>query len=199
MLPVDAPLSSSRGLSLMVDVFAAQQARQLDSRIASLAFAAAPSSRGAGTSGLTCAYEWRFAMRLREYPNRFVTGAYILHTGFEKWRADEATAKAVHGMAAGAYPIFKDLDPSKFLRLLAAGEIVVGTALLAPVVPTAVAGAALTGFSGALVGLYARTPGMRKEGSIWPTPQGIGLSKDSWLLAIGLALLADSCSRRRSG
>jgi hypothetical protein len=119
-----------------------------------------------------------------------------LHTGLEKWRGDEKTAEAVHGMAAGAYPVFKELSPTKFLRLLAAGEIAVGAALLTPVVPTAVAGAALTGFSGALVGLYGRTPGMRKEGSIWPTPQGIGLSKDSWLLAIGLGLLADACSQR---
>jgi uncharacterized membrane protein YphA (DoxX/SURF4 family) len=127
-----------------------------------------------------------------------ITGAFILHTGLEKWRGDEKTAEAVHGMAAGAYPVFKELSPSRFLRLLAVGEIAVGAALLTPAVPTAVAGAALTGFSGALVGLYGRTPGMRKEGSIWPTPQGIGLSKDTWLLAIGLSLLADGCSRRRS-
>jgi uncharacterized membrane protein YphA (DoxX/SURF4 family) len=137
-------------------------------------------------------------MRFREYPIRFVTGAYILHSGLEKWHGDEPTAEAVHGMAAGVYPIFKDLGPPKFLRLLAAGEIAVGTALLSPWVPTAAAGAALTGFAGALVGLYARTHGMRKEGSIWPTPQGIGLSKDAWLLAIGLALVFDAVSRRRS-
>ncbi|GFH69210.1 hypothetical protein Srut_57240 [Streptomyces rutgersensis] len=36
--------------------------------------------------------------------------------------------------------------------------------------------------------VYAQTPGLRKEGSVWPTPDGIGVSKDSWLLAIGLAL-----------
>jgi len=137
-------------------------------------------------------------MSLRGFPTRFITGAYILHTGLEKWRGDEKTAEAVHGMAAGAYPVFKELSPARFLRLLAAGEIAVGAALLTPMVPTAFAGAALTGFSGALVGLYGRTPGMRKEGSVWPTPQGIGLSKDSWLLAIGLSLLADACSSRRS-
>jgi uncharacterized membrane protein YphA (DoxX/SURF4 family) len=137
-------------------------------------------------------------MSLRGFPTRFVTGAYILHTGLEKWRGDEKTAEAVHGMATGAYPVFKELSPQRFLRLLAAGEIAVGAALLTPMVPTAVAGAALTGFSGALVGLYGRTPGMRKEGSIWPTPQGTGLSKDSWLLAIGLGLLVDACSQRLS-
>jgi len=137
-------------------------------------------------------------MSIRGFPARLVTGAYILHTGLEKWRGDEKTAEAVHGMAAGAYPVFKELSPERFLKLLAVGEIAVGAALLTPMVSTAVAGAALTGFSGALVGLYGRTPGMHKEGSVWPTPQGIGLSKDSWLLAIGLGLLVDALSQRRS-
>ena len=136
-------------------------------------------------------------MRLSHIPLRLVTGAYILHAGIQKWSADEDTAKAIHGMAAGAYPVFASLEPSRFLRLLAVGEMGTGAALLAPTVSTAKAGAALTGFSGALLGLYAKTPGMRKPGSIWPSPQGTAVSKDSWLLAIGLALLADSLTGRR--
>jgi uncharacterized membrane protein YphA (DoxX/SURF4 family) len=135
-------------------------------------------------------------MKLRELPVRVVTGGYILHAGLDKWRGDEATAEAVHGMAAGAYPILKRLTPTCFLRLLAAGEIATGAALLAPVVPTAAAGAALVGFSGALMGLYARTPGLRKPGSVWPTQRGIAISKDVWMLGIGLGLLADSWSTR---
>ncbi len=90
----------------------------------------------------------------------------------------------------------KSLPPNRFTRLLAASEIAIGAALLAPVVPAAVAGAALTGFSGALLGLYVRTPGLRKPGSVWPTHQGIGISKDIWMLGIGLGLLAGSCGRR---
>ena len=38
---------------------------------------------------------------------------------------------------------------------------------------------------------------MRKPGSIWPTQQGTAISKDSWLLAIGLALLIDGLTGRR--
>jgi hypothetical protein len=89
------------------------------------------------------------------------------------------------------------MPPTRFLRLLAAGEIATGGVLLAPMVSTAKAGAALTGFSGALLGLYAKTPGMRKPGSIWPTQQGTAISKDSWLLAIGLALLVDGLTGHR--
>ena len=137
-------------------------------------------------------------MKLRDLPTRLVTGGYILHSGLEKWRADDTTAEAIHGMASGAYPMLKSMPPNRFLRLLAVGEIAVGAALLTPVIPAAAAGAALTGFSGALIGLYARTPGLRKPGSVWPTHQGIAISKDVWMLGIGIGLLAGSCSTRRS-
>ncbi|HEY5251186.1 MAG TPA: hypothetical protein VIJ09_05980 [Acidimicrobiales bacterium] len=136
-------------------------------------------------------------MKLSHIPLRLISGAYILHAGIGKWSGDEDTAKAIHGMASGAYPVFASMEPTRFLRLLAAGEIGTGAALLVPMVSTAKAGAALTGFSGALLGLYAKTPAMRKPGSIWPSQQGTAVSKDSWLLAIGLALLVDSLTGRR--
>ncbi|HEY9557391.1 MAG TPA: hypothetical protein VIR58_11695 [Acidimicrobiales bacterium] len=126
----------------------------------------------------------------RDMPARIATGAFILHAGWEKWRGDEETAKGIHGMAVGTYPFLKDMEPTRFLKLLAAAEIGVGTALLAPFVPSRLAGTALTGFGTGLLGLYARTPGLRREGSIWPTQSGIGISKDSWLVGIGLSLMA---------
>ncbi|HUY49882.1 MAG TPA: DoxX family membrane protein [Streptosporangiaceae bacterium] len=99
-------------------------------------------------------------MKLHQLPGRVVTGAFILHSGLGKWRGDEATAAAaaaVHGMAAGAYPVLKNLDPPRFLRLLAAGEIATGVVLLAPIVPEGVAGAALTGFCLAATGSSIET------------------------------------------
>jgi uncharacterized membrane protein YphA (DoxX/SURF4 family) len=130
-------------------------------------------------------------MKLREVPPRAATGAFILHSGLQKWKGDEATAQMIHGFAAGAYPFLKKLQPRQFLRLLAAGEITLGALLLTPVVPGAVAGAALTGFSGGLLGLYARTPGMREPGSVWPTQEGTAIAKDSWMLGIGVGLVVD--------
>ena len=50
-------------------------------------------------------------------------------------------------------------------------------------------GLLLTGFSGGLLGLYIKIPGMRQEGSLRPTQQGIALAKDSWLLGIGASLI----------
>jgi hypothetical protein len=59
-----------------------------------------------------------------------------------------------------------------------------------------VAGAGLAAFSGGLLGLYARTPGMRKQGSPFPTQQGIPLAKDAWMMGIGLGLVIDDLSDR---
>jgi uncharacterized membrane protein YphA (DoxX/SURF4 family) len=129
--------------------------------------------------------------KARDLPGRLATGGFILHSGLEKWNGDEARAKAIHGMAAGAFPILKDIPPDRFLRILAASEIAVGAALVAPVVPSALAGLALTGFSGSLLAMYARTPALRKPGSIWPTQAGIAVSKDVWMLGIGLGLVID--------
>src|SRR4051812_38539823 len=119
---------------------------------------------------------------LSEIPARVSAGAFILNSGLGKRGADEATATGMHGFASGTYPFLKDVDPAQFVKVLSTAEIVVGTALLTPFVPTVVAGALLTGFSGGLFGLYLRTPGMRKPGSLAPTHAGLALAKDSWLV-----------------
>ena len=128
-------------------------------------------------------------LKARDVPGRVATGAYILHTGLEKWKGDEARAEALHSMAANAFPVLKDIPATQFLKLLAGSEIALGAALLAPVVPGALAGLALTGFSGALLTMYARTPALRKPGSIWPSQQGTGVSKDIWMAGIGLGMV----------
>jgi uncharacterized membrane protein YphA (DoxX/SURF4 family) len=138
----------------------------------------------------------RLPVRARDLPGRIATGGYILHSGLGKWHGDEARAKALHGMAAGAFPVLNRIPPTRFLRLLAASEIAIGTALVAPVVPNGLAGAALTGFSGSLLAMYARTPALRKPGSIWPSPAGIAISKDVWMLGIGLGLVTDALTSR---
>jgi len=79
-------------------------------------------------------------------------------------------------------------------RLLAISEIALGSALLLPVIPAGLAGAGLTAFSACLLGLYARTPGMRKERSPFPTERGITLAKDVWMLGIGLGLVIDAAT-----
>jgi uncharacterized membrane protein YphA (DoxX/SURF4 family) len=137
----------------------------------------------------------RFRIATRDIPTRLATGAFILHSGIQKWKGPAEQAEAIHGMAANAYPMLKSIAPAQFLKLLAAGEIATGAALLTPFVSNAAAGTALTGFSGSLLGMYARTPAMHEPGSIWPTQAGIPVSKDVWMLGIGLGLMLSG--RRR--
>lgn len=135
-------------------------------------------------------------LTLRAIPGRVATGTFILHAGIEKWNGPAAQAEGVHGMAVSAYPFLASISPQRFLKVLAAGEMVTGALLLSPFISNAVAGAALTGFSGSLLAMYARTPALHKPGSIWPTPAGTPVSKDVWMLGIGLGLLADAAQRR---
>jgi len=130
--------------------------------------------------------------KARRLPGRLATGAYILNAGLSKWNGDEAQAKGLHGMASGAYPFLRSVEPKKFLKLLAAGEIATGATLLTPFVPAVLAGAVLTAFSGSLLTLYLRTPALRRPGSIRPSQAGIAVSKDIWMLGIGVGLLADA-------
>lgn len=134
--------------------------------------------------------------RATHAPERLVTGGYFLRSGLEKWNVPEEGAAGLHGFAVQAYPFLSKIPPKQFARLVSASEIGVGAALLAPIVPSALAGVALTAFAGGLVGLYCRMPGMRKPGSIWPTQQGIPLAKDSWLLSIGLGLIVQGMAGR---
>ena len=139
----------------------------------------------------------RIAAKVRRSPGRLATGAFILNSGIGKWSADEETAGRLHGMAAGTYPFLQNIKPADFAKLLSAGEIALGAALLLPVVPAALAGAGLTAFSGALLGMYLRTPGLRRERSLRPSQQGVPLAKDVWMLGVGLGLLADALTDRR--
>jgi hypothetical protein len=132
----------------------------------------------------------RLPITLSEIAPRIATGAFILNSGLGKRDVDEATAAGLHGFASGTYPFLAKVPPATFAKALSTAEIAVGALLLTPLVPTAVAGAALTGFSAGLVGLYLRTPGMTKPGaSVAPTQEGLTVSKDVWLLGIGIGLL----------
>jgi hypothetical protein len=133
------------------------------------------------------------ATKLWHVPVRLATGAIILDQGLLKLGADDDTVKWLHGQAAHAFPQFADMDPKDFVQLLSTSEIALGIALLGiGFVPSSVAGLGLGVFGASLTRLYLRSPGTRREGSIAPSHQGIGLAKDSWMLAIGAALVLDA-------
>jgi hypothetical protein len=136
------------------------------------------------------------SVKVRHLPPRIATGAFILNSGISKLSADDETAAQLHGFASGTYPFLKKLKARDFVRLLAVTEIALGTVLVVPVIPAAVAGAGLAAFSSGLLGLYIRTPGMRRAGTPLPTQQGTALAKDVWLAGIGLGLMIDDLTDR---
>jgi hypothetical protein len=140
----------------------------------------------------------KIRIRTSDLPGRISTGAYILHSGLEKWGADGAHAQGLDAMAAGAFPFLRRIPPMRFGRFLAAGEIGTGAALLNPLVPVGLAGGALSIFSGALLAMYLRTPAMHQEGSVWPSPAGSAVSKDVFILGIGLGLMVEAATERKS-
>jgi len=139
----------------------------------------------------------KLPVKARHLPPRIAAGAFILNSGLGKLSADEETATQLHGFAVGTYPFLGSIKPRDFAKLLAVSEIALGSALLVPVVPAGLAGAGLAAFAGGLLGLYARTPGMRKEGSILPSQQGTPIAKDVWLVGIGLGLVIDDLLDRQ--
>lgn len=127
---------------------------------------------------------------------RLVTGAYLLNSGVGKLALDEEGAESLQGMAVNAFPQAQKLPAATFGKALAGAEIGLGAALLAPFVPTKLAALALTAFSGGLLAVYAKTPGLTQADGIRPTPAGVVLAKDVWLAGIGVALLVDRRQRK---
>ena len=133
-------------------------------------------------------------MKLSHLPLRLTTGAYILNSGLNKRNLDAESAAGLQQMAANAFPQVQDIEPAKFGKLLSNAEICVGLSLLLPFVPSRLAGLILGCFSGGMVRMYLKTPGMTEEDGIRPTPDGLGLAKDTWMAGIAAALILD---RRR--
>ncbi len=130
--------------------------------------------------------------KLWHVPLRLFTGAFVLNSGLSKRSADLEDAKRLHEFASRAYPELASVPADQFVKVLSNTEIALGTALLTPWVKPAAAGAALTAFSGALLGLYWRTPQLHEADDPRPTPEGIPIAKDSWMFALGLALMTEA-------
>lgn len=137
-------------------------------------------------------------VQFRHMPPRLACGAFILNTGVTKRSLDAERATGLRDQAAHAFPLLKKVDPVRFGKLLSGGEILLGAALLTPVMPTWVAAAGLAGFSGALMRVYLTTPGMTREGGIRPAPAGMGIARDVFMLGSAIGLLIDELTTRQA-
>jgi hypothetical protein len=146
-------------------------------------------------------------IRLWHVPVRLATGALILDSGVKKWseEGDQGPQDHPDSTATYVYPRFEDVESRTFTRMLATGEVLLGGALLMPLVQTGVAGVGLAALSTGLLGTYLGLPGLRRDrirgpnrGSTESTTERTALAKDSWMLAVGMAWMIKSLADRRS-
>lgn len=130
-------------------------------------------------------------MSLAQIPARLAAGAFILNSGLGKKDLPDEAAAQMQEMGSAGVPQLKQMTPAQFRTFLTATEVGVGAALLAPFVPGWMAGGALAAFSGGLLNMYRKTPGMTVDG-IRPTQDGIAVAKDVFLLGIAGSLILDS-------
>jgi hypothetical protein len=137
------------------------------------------------------------AANVRRAPGRVAAGSLILHSGQVKLKGDDNFAQGVHAVFCGTYPALKPVPPAVLLKALGLLEIAVGSVLLLPLVGAKLAGAALTGYSLTLLGMYLRTPGLH-DNRLLPTLAGTAFAKDAWLTAIGTSLIVDAATSTKA-
>ncbi|MFH5822340.1 hypothetical protein [Georgenia sp. AZ-5] len=138
-------------------------------------------------------------IKLRHVPARAAAGAFILDSGLAKRGIPDEGAAGLQNMAAHAFPQLADMSAKDFAKLIAASEMALGAALLLPVVPTWLAALGLAGFSGALLRMYTKVPGLTMSDGIRPTADGNAVAKDVFLAGIAGSLLLDELTSRGRG
>ncbi|MCG7432135.1 hypothetical protein MHK71_06365 [Kocuria indica] len=128
-------------------------------------------------------------MRISNAILRGVPGAFLLQSGYGKLGMDAESAEGLKQFASTGVPQFADWDSQTFTTFIAGTELALGTALLTPFVSKRLAGAGLLVFSAGLLSMYFRNSDMTQEDGIRPSEQGLTLSKDAFLAAIGAALV----------
>ncbi|MDO5635512.1 MAG: hypothetical protein Q4G34_11685 [Micrococcus sp.] len=135
-------------------------------------------------------------MSIVQIPLRLTAGAFILNSGINKLQLNDEGAEALRDMGARGVPQLAKLSPSQFKTFISSTEIGLGGALLLPLVPGWLAGAALTAFSGGMMSMYLNTPAMTEDDGIRPSQEGTSVAKDVFLLGSGLGIMVDSVANR---
>ena len=129
---------------------------------------------------------------LRRAPLRLSTGAFVVNSGISNFNASDETAKKLQTNAARLVPQVERMDPRTFAKVLAAGEVTLGTALILPIVPAAVAGLGLSAFAASLLATQRPTNGQHADGQNDPPASATPAATDAWMLGAGVSLLLDA-------
>ena len=129
---------------------------------------------------------------LRRAPLRLSTGAFVVNSGITTFNADIEASKKLQANAARLVPQVERMDPRTFAKMLAAGEVTLGAALILPVVPAAIAGLGLSAFAASLLAAQRPANGQHAEGMNEPPTQAAPTATDAWMLGAGLSLFLDA-------
>ncbi|GAB3848530.1 hypothetical protein [Nesterenkonia populi] len=136
-------------------------------------------------------------VKLSHMPVRIAAGALILNAGWDIRQLPEEAAEGVQEMGAKAMPEVNRLKTKDFREVLSDSELALGAALLLPAIPSWLAGAGLTAFSGGLLRMYLKSPEMTKDDGVRPTEVGTPIAKDIVMLGAGVTLILDDLFRRK--
>lgn len=121
---------------------------------------------------------------------RAIPGAFILNSGLGKLQTPPEASVGMQQYASTGISAVQEIPADKFGQALGVAETALGAALLTPFVSNRLAGAGLTAFGAGLLTLYFGNESNTEADGIRPSQEGIALAKDSWLVALGVGLMA---------
>jgi hypothetical protein len=128
---------------------------------------------------------------VRRAPLRLTTGAFVLNSGVSTFGATDEKSARLQSSAARLVPQVERMNPRTFAKLLGAGEVTLGTALMLPIVPAAVAGLGLTAFAASLLAMRPSTNGPHTDTDA-DTSSAVPIATEAWMLGSGVSLLLDA-------
>jgi len=129
---------------------------------------------------------------VRRAPLRLTTGAFVLNSGVSTFGASDEQTKKLQSTAAKLMPQVERMDPRTFAKVVGAGEVTLGTALMLPMVPAAVAGLGLTALAASLLASRPTTNGHHASPGGETTSVPVPNATEAWMLGSGVSLLLDA-------
>lgn len=135
--------------------------------------------------------------KIATFFTRVIPGAFIANSGAGKIGMPAEASAGLQQYAATGVPLVKALPADKFGTILGVSEVALGAALAIPAIPNRVAGVGLTAFSAGLLSLYFANPENTKADRIRPSDEGLSLSKDIFMLSLGVGLIAQGDEKKK--
>ena len=132
----------------------------------------------------------QISANVRRAPLRLTAGAFVLNSGVGRFSASgDETTTSLQASAAKLIPQVQRMDPRTFAKVMGAGEVALGAAVMLPIVPAAVAGLGLTAFAASLLATRPSTNGQHADVD---NETAVPNVTEAWMLGSGVSLLLDA-------